>query len=92
MSDTNLPTNLPDCAFCGQQFTADEKCKAIFSTTFEHKGGFFPSGQYQASIEWDKDQEFAHEDCWEARNRPFPARRRVIEIGGISNEESKTGR
>lgn len=74
-------TNLPDCAFCGQQFTADEKIKAIFDATFEHRGGLFSSGHYQASVEWVKDQEFAHKDCWEARNSFAPARRRLLKIG-----------
>lgn len=70
----------PNCSFCKQPIEDGETIavcgKAILRI-------------YATGVELTHQphtQSMSHEDCWEGRNRPFPARRRVIQIRGIPDE------
>ena len=78
-------TNLPNCAFCGQQLTKDEEAKLTITVGF--KPTLSDPNHFHAVGQWEGSQEFSHEDCWEARNRFAPARRRIIQIGTVDNDE-----
>lgn len=72
--------NLPNCTFCGQKFTEDElDIKLIVPAKFV--GNEQPNGDihYRIKGDWD-EHDYAHLDCWEARNRLAPARRKIIKI------------
>lgn len=69
-----------ECAFCKEPIDPSKEPKAKVISTIE----FGSTTNGKVSINYvDEVLEVAHIDCWEGKNRMFPARRRKLELGGI---------
>lgn len=68
----------PTCSFCDQPIKDGELVIVSKEATIKLHGDHFELTHSE------KPCTLSHEDCWEGRKRPFPARRRVIQIGGIN--------
>ena len=72
-----------ECAFCKQPVIpeADTEAVVVNFCKVVWEGDILSL----KTIE-DKPAVIAHQDCWESRNSFAPARRRVLQIGGVNDE------